>query len=101
MTDEDYCEQPQQQESMPMYEKTMADIKYAESGGLRANLANMAGQSVDTVATPHHPTITELLLYRKSCVEKELENINHALETAKKNQGAMDLLDSIAKTGQR
>jgi hypothetical protein len=67
---------------MPMYEKTLA-----EYGGLAQS------------AMPHRPTVTELLLHQKSALEQQLAQVNAALEKAAANKGAMELIDSIAKSG--
>ena len=83
----DYPENfPQAVPEMPMYEATLARQQ-------NPNMIGLAG------AVVHRPSVTELLLYRKANLEKELEQINHALEVAKKQAGAMELLDSIAKSG--
>jgi hypothetical protein len=70
---------------MPMYEKTLAEISPAGTLGISA--------------IAHRPTITEVLQYRKANLLKELEQIDHALKVAEEQKGAMDLIDSIAKTG--
>lgn len=88
--DEKFPEPPE----MPMYEKTMAEARREEYGIQQASTAALAGAD----AHPHRPTITELLQHKKSHLEFELEQVNKALEIAKQNQGAMDLMDSIAKT---
>lgn len=69
--------------SMPMYEETLAKATQASIG--------VPGQL-------HRPTITELLLHKKSQLEFELQRVNEALEIASKNKGAMDLMDAVAKT---
>lgn len=86
-----FSEQPQQQPPMPMYDATIEKMNLAAGSGI-------TGADYPT-AVEHRPTVTENLLHRKASLEKELENVNAALAVAQKNQGAMELLDSIAKTG--
>ncbi|MBA0086342.1 MAG: hypothetical protein HRJ53_15280, partial [Acidobacteria bacterium Pan2503] len=47
----------------------------------------------------YHPSVTEQLEMAKATLLAQIHQIDAALEQAKKNQGAMDLLDAIAKTG--
>ena len=72
-------------EEMPMYEKTMAEIEQTGSMGISA--------------TAHRPTLTELLKFRKADLEKELSQLNNAIAIATEQEGAMKLIDAIAKTG--
>lgn len=71
----------------PLYQKEMAAL----AANQQATMGIAAGGE-------HRPTITELLVFRKSSLERELELINAALAKAKENQGAMDLMDAVAKT---
>lgn len=72
------------QGAMPMYDATLA---HSQETGIVGN------------ATRHRPTLTETLLHRKANLEKELELVSNALKIASEQQGAMSLLDSLAKTG--
>jgi hypothetical protein len=69
---------------MPMYDKTLAQA--------------MQQGSVEVSALAHRPTVTEMLLAKKHHLEHQLIVVNEALEQAKANEGAMALIDSIAKT---
>jgi hypothetical protein len=82
----DFPPEPQQQETMPHYDAALAQAKTIESG---------YGLGV----APHRPTITELLTMKKRELLYQLQQVDEALAEAKKNQGTMDLIDAIAKTG--
>lgn len=90
MSEEDYGQTgqtPPPEPSMPMYEDALAKASN------QATTYGLAGSG-----SLHVPTVTELLEHKKRNLEIELSRVNHALDVAKKNQGAMDLIDSIAKT---
>jgi len=75
-----------QQEEMPQYKATIAKL-------------NAGAGFLDVAATqPHFPSVTELLKLKQSQLEQELALVNAALKKAEENTGAMDLIDSIAKT---
>jgi hypothetical protein len=77
---------PPAPEEMPQYKATIAKLK-AGAGFL------------DVAATqPHYPSVTEQLGMARAVLLGELRQIEEALEEAKKNEGAMKLIDSIAKT---
>jgi hypothetical protein len=68
---------------MLMYEETLAQ---AQTG------------SVEVSAMPHRPTVTEMLQHKKAQLEYQLSCVNAALLKAQQEQGAMELIDAIAKT---
>jgi hypothetical protein len=72
-----------QPEQMPMLDSTLAKMNAGAGTG---------------IALQHIPTVTEMLMHKKAMLEYELKQVDHALEVAKEQQGAMGLLDAIAKT---
>lgn len=75
---------------MPMYQATLDKMALARNA-----TAGLIGY--DNVA--YHPSVTEQLEMAKATLLAQIHQIDAALEQAKKNQGAMDLIDAIAKTG--
>jgi hypothetical protein len=80
----DFNMAPATPEDMPRYKEALAQA--AGTGGLLG------------VALPHWMSVTEMLNDKKAHLEYQLQVVNDALAKAKEQQGAMDLIDAIART---
>lgn len=76
--------------SMPMYEKTLAEVSQTGSIGISAIPGVPGGLRL--------ATITEQLQNKKEFLERQLADINDALAKAQKAPDVMALLEALAKT---
>ena len=81
----DSAPMPPIEPDMPMYRATLAQ---AQTQGL-----------LGVSAVPTRMTVSEMLLERKTHLVRELAEIERAMALAKDNEGAMQLIDAITKSG--